>query len=61
MMRYDFRCVSCGHEQEEERKVGDTSSPAACEKCSGVSERHIKFNGVLKGLTTPGSSVSRRD
>ena len=60
-MRYDYKCNFCGHEQEEERPMADHEKPGTCEKCGGVSERHIKFNGVFKGLSTPGSHVSRRE
>jgi hypothetical protein len=58
-MLYDYKCLTCCHEEEQDFPIGKQPEDIVCESCFNRSERNIKFNGVLKGLSTPGSAVSK--
>jgi putative FmdB family regulatory protein len=59
MPYYDFRCQQCGATQEEYRPFDLSDHPGKCKKCGGPAERVFSFNGVFKGLSTPGSAMSK--
>lgn len=57
-MIYDYHCQHCGADIENNFPMGEQPSEVVC-ICGEMAEREIKFNGIFKGLTTPGSAVSK--
>lgn len=43
---YEFRCATCGHDEEVVRPMGETDPPGACPECGGDLRRRWSRVGV---------------
>jgi putative FmdB family regulatory protein len=48
MPKYDYKCNTCGGEQEIERSIGDSTEPICCQTTMSRvwSAVAVKFNGT---------------
>ncbi len=50
-MIYRNGCTSCGHEEDEDRRLADYDKPSPCTKCGGETKNVISSGVKIKPFT----------